>query len=402
MIRQLQVRHVIQSSRHFHLSIALSICLLYYSIFLLIPANPLLNDPDTFWHIGTGQWILDHAQFPTVDVFSYTAAGKPWTSTEWLSDIIFAVAFKIGGWRTVAALAALTCGAIVGLLCFYLLRNLRFSVAIAWTALSAAPVSSHFLARPHIFSYALLVIWTIKLVEAYDRDDFNTSSLFFFAPVMALWANLHGSFTFGLALLYVFTGICFLQLFFRRDYAKCRPLLIIVSIVTIAALITPYGIASALATRELLNLKYTIPQIIELRAPDFQTEHVGLIALLATLLAMAGLGVRLRGARLIAFGMILFTGLTYMRGLVMFFLLAPIILARPVAARAWYLASQLSESPAAGGESDPVLRFFHRWSVAIAASCAGIAALVSVSTWWLRDIAPPGSTAPRAAIDFVQ
>lgn len=395
---------MIQSPRTFHFSVALSVCLLYYSIFLLIPETPLLNDPDTFWHIRTGQWILDHSQFPTIDVFSYTAAGKPWISTEWLSEIFFAVAFKVGGWHAVVVLAAITCGAIIGLLCFYLLQNLRFSVAIAWAAFSTAPISSHFLARPHIFSYVLLVIWTIKLLDVYDRDNFNTSSLLTFVPLMALWSNLHGSFTFGLALLYVFAGVCFFQNILRRNYTKCWPILIVVSIVTVTALMTPYGIASALTTKELLNLKYTIPQIIELHSPDFQKDHVSLIIFVATLLAMAGLGIRLRGARLIAFGIIVFIGLTYARGLVMFFLLAPIILARSVSACAWYLAPQLSESPTAetGEASDQVLQFLRQRSVAITAGCTAIAALVSLSTWWLRDVAPPESIAPKAAIDFVQ
>jgi hypothetical protein len=371
---------------------------------MLIPQTPLLNDPDTFWHIRTGQWILDHWQFPTTDVFSYTAAGNRWISTEWLSEVIFAIAFKAGGWQAVVVLAAITCGAIVGVMCFYLLQNLRFSVAIAWVAFSTAPISAHFLARPHIFSYLLLVIWTIKLLDAYDRDDFNRSSLLTFVPLMVLWANLHGSFTFGLALLYVFAGICFLQNILRRNYTKCWSILIVVSVVTVAALMTPYGISSALTTGELLNLKYTIPQIIELHSPDFQKDRAGLIIFVATLLAVAGLGIRLRGARLIAFGIIVLIGLTYSRGLVMFFLLAPLILARPVSARAWYLAPQTSEPPAseAGEASDPVLQFFRRRSVAITAGCMAIAALVTLSTLWKRDIAPPESIAPQAALDFVQ
>jgi hypothetical protein len=402
MIRRLTgPKHVIYSSRHFHLMMALSIGLLFYSIFLLIPQSPFLNDPDTFWHISTGQWILDHGKFPTVDVFSYTAAGNRWISTEWLSEVIYAAAFKLGGWRTVVGLTAIVCGSIIGVSSFYLLRNLRFSVAIAWTVFSAAPASTHFLARPHIFSYLLLVMWTVKLLDIYDRDDFKTSSLFFFVPMMVLWANLHGSFTFGLALLYVFGGLCLLQSIRRRDYAKCWPIVVVISVVTLAALVTPYGFYSALATRELLNLKYTIPQIIELHSPDFQNDRVALIAFVATLLTLVGLGVRLRGGRLIAFGIILTVGLTYMRGLVMFFLLAPVILARPVSRRARYLAPQFSAASSTEAAPDPVLGFFRRRSLAVTATSAAIAVLVSVSMWRRQDIAPPASTTPQAAIDFV-
>src|SRR5437763_5188305 len=92
------------------LSIAVTVLLLYYAILFAVP-NKLLSDPDTFWHIRVGQWILDHAQFPTVDVFSYTAGGKPWISTEWLSEVIFATAFKFGGWHAVVLLSAAACSA---------------------------------------------------------------------------------------------------------------------------------------------------------------------------------------------------------------------------------------------------------------------------------------------------
>src|SRR5437763_11771832 len=188
----------IQSTGKISFSTALAASLLYYSILFAFP-NYLLADPDTFWHIRFGQWVLDHAQFPTVDIFSYSAAGKHWITTEWLSGVLFATAFKLGDWHAVVFLAAITCSALIGILCFYLVRHLRFSVAIGWTALTALAISPHFLARPHVFSYALLAIWLINLLNAYDADNLNLSLLPIFAPLMILWANLHGSFTLGLA-----------------------------------------------------------------------------------------------------------------------------------------------------------------------------------------------------------
>ena len=75
-------------------------------------------------------------QVPTVDQYSYTASGQRWISTEWLAEIFFAVSFRLGEWRGVVILSALTCAAIIAIICFYLVRNLRFSVAIGWTALT--------------------------------------------------------------------------------------------------------------------------------------------------------------------------------------------------------------------------------------------------------------------------
>src|SRR5262245_27434671 len=79
---------------------------------MLIFSRTLFGDPDTLWHIRTGQWILDHAQFPTVDFYSYTAAVERWISTEWLSEIFYTIAYKIGEWHGVVILSALLCAAV--------------------------------------------------------------------------------------------------------------------------------------------------------------------------------------------------------------------------------------------------------------------------------------------------
>ncbi len=349
----------------------------------------VLQDADTFWHIRTGQWILDHAQFPTVDFYSYTAYGKPWISTEWLSEIFYALAYKLGGWRAVTILAAISSAAIVGILCFYLLRHLRFSIAIGCAVLTAAAMHPHFIARPHVFSYVLLAIWIINLLDSYDDDNFDLPPLLTLAPLMILWANLHGSFTFGLALLYVFSGFCLYQNIVQLNYRKCWRLVGVTLAVSISALITPYGMAPAFMTTKLLGMKFTHQYIVEWRAPDFQGSTFRLSYLVAIFSTLAGLGIRLRGPRLVAFGLFTFVGLSYIRGLMMFFLAIPIILARPAAKFASYL-SQLSDRKTSENdkEADPVLRFLRKRSLAVLPGCIALAALITISTWWRQDIVP--------------
>src|SRR6185437_12289983 len=76
---------------------------------LLIPAvlgssKTIFNDGDVSWHIATGQWILDHRAIPHADPFSFTWAGKPWVPIEWLSEVIYASAYRLAGYAGVAAL----------------------------------------------------------------------------------------------------------------------------------------------------------------------------------------------------------------------------------------------------------------------------------------------------------
>src|SRR5690242_11235036 len=47
-------------------------------------------DPDMWWHLKTGELILSTHRWATTDPYSYTSAGAPWMSAEWLGDVLFA------------------------------------------------------------------------------------------------------------------------------------------------------------------------------------------------------------------------------------------------------------------------------------------------------------------------
>jgi hypothetical protein len=389
---------LIQSQNRVFAVTAFAVFLLFYCL-ILLRAPVLLHEPDTLWQIRTGQWTLDHAGVPAVDFYSYTAAGRPWVSMQWLSQVVYALTFDAGGWRAMAVLAAASCAAIIGIVCFYLLQHLRFSIAIGCTVLTAAAIAPHFTARPHVFSYVLLTIWMISLLDAYDDEKYDLPPLFTLAPLVILWANIHGSFTFGLLLLAIFSVCCLYHNFAKRDLAKCRRVVIVAAVTAACAAVTPYGIRPAFMTTTLVNMKFASNYVTELRSPDFHESTFGLIYFIAIILAIAGLGVRLGGARLISFGLAAATGLRYVRALYMFFLLAPLILARPAARALPYLAPQSSGTE---DTDDPLLRLFQKYATVLLAVSVALAVLTTASMWRRGDIVPPSSIAPEAAIDFVK
>ena len=57
-------------------------------IFTVLFISIVLSDPDYFWHLSAGQYIWENKALPSVDVFSYTFADKPWVLHEWLFEII--------------------------------------------------------------------------------------------------------------------------------------------------------------------------------------------------------------------------------------------------------------------------------------------------------------------------
>jgi hypothetical protein len=392
-----------QSGTKFSISAAITIFFLFYSVIIVLPGSSLLKDPDTLWHIRTGQWILDNVQFPVVDIYSYTAAGKRWIAGEWLSEIFLALAFKFGQWRGVVILSAITIAAVVATLSFYLLQNLRFSVAIGWATLTAFAISPHYLARPHLFSFLLLLVWLIILIDAYDSGDFKPS-IPILVILIILWANLHGSFTLGLTLLFVFGGYFCCDKFVKRSYNQCWSTFVMVLAVCVAALLTPYGIFSALVTVELFNMKFLFQQIGEWKSPDFQVYQPLLLLFVGLFGVIAGLGIRLRGPRLVVFVMMLLLALGHIRGLLMFFLVTPVVLARPIVARSmWWRATRLSNANSSeSAVLDPIPRYFEMRPIVIPAICLAVAMLATVFSWGYTNSGPPASVAPRAAIDFVK
>ena len=65
----------------------LLVILLYAAPLVLASLARTFRDGDTSWHLAVGQWMIRHGQIPSVDVFSYTAAGKHWVAMEWLSAL---------------------------------------------------------------------------------------------------------------------------------------------------------------------------------------------------------------------------------------------------------------------------------------------------------------------------
>ncbi len=139
-------------------------------IFLVILAvgRNLLNDPDSYWHLTVGDWILAHG-FPHTDPFSFTFAGKPWIAKEWLSQILYAGAWHLAGWSGVALLAAAALALAFALMAGFLERELAPVPVLAFLALAFMIAAPHMVARPHALALPVMVAFAGGLARAMDR-----------------------------------------------------------------------------------------------------------------------------------------------------------------------------------------------------------------------------------------
>jgi len=55
------------------------------------------REPDLWWQIRTGEWILQNHSVPRVDVFSYTMQGAEWINIKWGFEVLAAIVSKLTG-----------------------------------------------------------------------------------------------------------------------------------------------------------------------------------------------------------------------------------------------------------------------------------------------------------------
>jgi hypothetical protein len=153
-----------------------------------VPA--IFRDGDVSWHVAAGNWILAHGQIPRTDPFSFTAAGHPWVATEWLSEVIYAAAFRLAGYAGLATMVAAAMIALNAIVFFHLQRR---SAALPWAALLAMDVilAPLIMARPHVLAWPLLAAWTVLLLS---RADEGRAPPLWSALLLVAWTNLHTSF----------------------------------------------------------------------------------------------------------------------------------------------------------------------------------------------------------------
>jgi len=297
-------------------------------LMLLALGGRLLNDPDTYWQIAVGDWIMTHRQFPHADVFSSSMAGAPWISTQWLAQVLFAKTFALAGWAGIVVLSAASIAAAFGLLIQFLRRTLATGPALALALGAFVLASPHLLARPHALALPVMVAWVAGLVRAADEQRTPSYALL---PLMTLWANLHGSFTLGIA----FIAPLALEVVWHAGTAERTRVMsrwgLFALMTVIAACITPYGPESILATDRILGLGRALSLIGEWQPQDFSRPAGFELCLLA------GIGYALyRGLTLPPFRILILLGLLHMalghgRNGDVLGLLAPLVIAAPLA-----------------------------------------------------------------------
>src|SRR3954462_13287446 len=171
----------------------------FFGVFGWATGLAKLSDNSFFWHLRTGEYILDHV-IPHHDVFSYTAPGTKWVAQSWLAEVTYAALYRSMGGFGIRLLIGLV-GAGIGMLTYRLeLRLVRDRlVACGLTAAALAGIYTVWSERPLLFGvlFLLVLLWTVEVPDSLvGRHPMVVVPL-----LMWLWANPHGTYQLGFAYL---------------------------------------------------------------------------------------------------------------------------------------------------------------------------------------------------------
>jgi hypothetical protein len=216
--------------------LAISLPQLWAVVAVVLPVIALhgaLGTIDLAYHVRAGDSILHTHMLPARDTYTFTVPGAAWLDQQWGAQVVFAMVYRALGWPGLSLLQILL-GALTVLFVYLACRNAGTpprvaaaltlaAFAIAWTSLTL---------RPQLLAAVLFAIslWLIAGRRAHPER------LWWMPLVVAVWANVHGSFVLGPVLL----GLAALQDRYERSPAT-RRVLWVTGVSLVATLLNPFG-----------------------------------------------------------------------------------------------------------------------------------------------------------------
>ncbi len=281
-----------------------------------LTARPILV-PDFWWHLRTGQHLVETGSIPRSDPFSYTSAGKEWVTHEWGSEVLMYWIYQAAGWGGLIVVFSIIITAsfvIVYRRCAG--KPFVAGVALLLGAISTAPVWG---VQPQMITMLLVSVF-LWLLEKYAEESRPgaaqggdaTHYLWWMPPLTVVWVNLHGGYLLAPALVVlVAAGLALDELVGshgQRDawgrgpqrvaegsstlaaaLRRATPLLVVAALCTAAIAASPHGTRMYSYPFETLRSTVMAENLRDWLSPDFHRPSMIPLALLmfATAAALA-------------------------------------------------------------------------------------------------------------------
>src|SRR5919204_6570403 len=228
-------------------------------------------DPDFWWHLRTGQWIVEQRALPDHDLYTYTIQDHVWTTHEYLVEVIMWALWTHGGSVAISiAFGLLTWWA------FWLLYKTasgpRQPFVIVGMGLALGTIAGAAIWGPR----SQMITFFFSCLQLYWLDGYlrgRSRAIQWFPLLMVLWTNLHGGFVIAFGWFGVALAAEAVHWFFDRGSMVHRRHLRMLGIVTVASalvvLANPHGIGLYLYSYETQFSPAQQKLIVEWFSPNF-------------------------------------------------------------------------------------------------------------------------------------
>ena len=288
----------------------------------LLSGAQILADPDTQWHIATGQWMIENRAWPRVDIFSYTFAGHPWIAKEWLSQLLLALAHLAGSWPAVVGLVAAAMAAATFMIARHVATRAGIVGGLGMGLLCFILVAPTLVARPHVLVFPVIVAWTLALVrsaEATRRPPWLA------LPLLTLWANMHAGFTMGCVVAAAFGLEALLAAKPAERIGVAVRWFAFGAACLVAVAITPYGLEPLLLNKAMASGNEGLQFITEWQSATLTPRWAAVVLVVAACLYALGREPRRNAARILLVAFLAYAMLRHQRFAMFFALVAPIV-----------------------------------------------------------------------------
>ena len=220
---------------------------------MVVSALAPISDPDTFWHMATGDYLRATWTFSGPDPWS-TRSTRTWRLHEWLPELAMSWAQQLGGLPAVAWLLPLGAAAILLILWVTLREHASLLITALVMTCTFIAMSSSFSLRPHLVTFAL----TILVTAAWLRTASDLRPRWWLVPLSWAWACSHGMWFVGAAIGFVIVVgmVCDGSVNARRGL---RLALVPLASVAVAA-VTPVGPALLLSPFEVRGYTHFVQE----------------------------------------------------------------------------------------------------------------------------------------------
>jgi hypothetical protein len=256
-------------------------------------------DPDIWWHLRTGQLILDNHHVFHTDPYSFTRFGQPWVNHEWLFDVLAFAFYRLAGaGALISVFALITAGTF--LLVFCRCPGKPYVSGVV-TVLGAMASVSSWGVRPQMIS----LLFAAAVLFLLERSGEQPRLLWWLVPLTVLWVNLHAGYALGIALIALFLLGSALDFLLHAEgqpqsAEHLRRLLIVLIACGGVVLINPYGAQMYVYPIQTLHSPGMQRFIQEWFSPDFHDpKYLPLVLVIMGILAgVAGSPKRLKAREL--------------------------------------------------------------------------------------------------------